>query len=585
VASSIVIKAEYARARFPQPHVPQFIQEIWIVGEGECVLADQLQQGGRESADAGGAERELLHRETRALQPLSEMNGLIGIHARNSGRALACAVLAMALLAVASAADVSASNTIRPRPEAPDPRVMVLKSGDLGRARVTAQKYFRDTDFPSVISYEREFEYGKSGSTPLPYVDSQAEVGTSAVTTARFLSTIRAYFGSKEARRLIAESLLDEIGSDSLVSNVQVGRPRNLGVGGASFDVLVTTRVLGLRTDFHIAVFRVERVLGLVDAVGEPGSRIPLSVMTRLARIMASRMTLELAPRNTSLPTISGGPSPGDTLTAAPGSWAGSPTTVTDQWQRCDAAGAGCADIAGAAGPTYVVAEGDLGLTLRVVVSARNTVASASAASAPTSVVAYPYRDSFDQALGPIWHTSGSGSGATLAAVNSRLEVSIRADAANGPPGGWIGAPVGTNCQLHGDFDVQVDYELLVWPAANGVAAFMNTYYGPGPAFESITRQSMPWGESYDARIDRVSSSALTNDGGGSLRLTRTGQVLTASARSSGGSWHIVATRRAVTDPATITVGAATNDDVFGDRDVKVGFDNFSVNSGSLRCP
>jgi len=41
----------------------------------------------------------------------------------------------------------------------------------------------------------------------------------------------------------------------------------------------------------------------------------------------------------------------------------------------------------------------------------------------------------------------------------------------DGASGDWIGTHVGTNCQLHGDFDVQVEYELLIWPAANGVAA------------------------------------------------------------------------------------------------------------------
>ena len=101
------------------------------------------------------------------------------------------------------------------------------------------------------------------------------------------------------------------------------------------------------------------------------------------------------------------------------------------------------------------------------------------------------------------------------AAVNGRLEVSIRANAANWSAGGRIGAHIGTNCRLYGDFDVQVDYELLVWPDANGVGAFMNTYYGPAPNFESITRQSLPWGEFYDARIDGLSSSVLTNDPAG----------------------------------------------------------------------
>lgn len=200
------------------------------------------------------------------------------------------------------------------------------------------------------------------------------------------------------------------------------------------------------------------------------------------------------------------------------------------------------------------------------------------------SSIPYPYRDDFSGGLGPIWHTSGSGTGATLATSNGRLEVSIRADAANGPPGGWIGAHIGTNCQLRGDFDVQVDYELIDWPAANGVSAFMNTYYGPEPNFESITRSSFPWGELYDARIDQRPSTLLSDDRSGTLRLTRTGSVLTASARAVGGDWRVVATRPAVTAATVITVGAASHDDIFGDRDVRVGFDNFSINAGELWC-
>jgi serine protease AprX len=49
------------------------------------------------------------------------------------------------------------------------------------------------------------------------------------------------------------------------------------------------------------------------------------------------------------------------------------------QWQRCDATGAACADIAGAVAPTYVVAPGDVGATLRVLDGAT--------ASVPTAVV------------------------------------------------------------------------------------------------------------------------------------------------------------------------------------------------------
>jgi hypothetical protein len=126
----------------------------------------------------------------------------------------------------------------------------------------------------------------------------------------------------------------------------------------------------------------------------------------------------------------------------------------------------------------------------------------------------------------------------------------------------------------------------LTWPAANGVAAFMNTYYGPAPNWESINRESLPWAELYETRIAGSTSSALTNDLRGSLRLTRTGSILAASSRTASTDWHLVAARVAVPDPAVITLGAAGNNDtIFAQRDVKVAFDNFSVNSGRLSCP
>jgi hypothetical protein len=198
--------------------------------------------------------------------------------------------------------------------------------------------------------------------------------------------------------------------------------------------------------------------------------------------------------------------------------------------------------------------------------------------------ISYPYRDAFDSRLGSIWHTSGSGTGATLATANGRLEVSIRRDATAGGTGGSFGAHIGTSCKLQGDFDVQVDFELLAWPAGNGVQAFLNTYYGPAPNWESITRQSQPWGDFYDARIAGSYSSALTNDLSGTLRLTRSGSILTASSRD-GTDWHVVAARVAVLEPAVITLGAGSYDGGFADRDVKIAFDNFSINRGSLVCP
>lgn len=308
------------------------------------------------------------------------------MNARRGFVATLIAIGVVLLLAVGAAGAPSAAS-IRPAPGTPDPKKMVLTNADLGGARVTLQRYYKDPDFPSVISYERELEDGRLGSTPLPYVGTGADVGTSAAATTRFLANLKRLFGTKQFRALLAESLAEEFPISGLVSNLEIGRPRNLGVGTGSFDLLMSMRVLGLRTEVHIAVFKVDRALGVVTAVGELGRLLPLSVMTRLAKIMAGRMSAELAPRNTALPTISGNSAVGQTLNATTGTWTQSPTSFAFQWQRCDSAGANCANVTGAVSESYAAADVDVGSTLRASVSARNAAGAATAVSAPTGVV------------------------------------------------------------------------------------------------------------------------------------------------------------------------------------------------------
>jgi hypothetical protein len=149
----------------------------------------------------------------------------------------------------------------------------------------------------------------------------------------------------------------------------------------------ITFETLGLRTDLRLAFFRVDRVLGGLVVVGVPGARVPRAAIVRLAKISSDRMHVELAPRNTVPPEVAGTPLVGQTLTATTGTWVGNPASFAYQWQRCDAAGAGCTAVTGAAGQSYVLADADSGSTIRVSVSARNALGSATALSAPTGVV------------------------------------------------------------------------------------------------------------------------------------------------------------------------------------------------------
>jgi hypothetical protein len=94
-------------------------------------------------------------------------------------------------------------------------------------------------------------------------------------------------------------------------------------------------------------------------------------------------------PYRTAAPSVSGSTVDGSTLTAAPGSWNGTPTiTYGYQWQRCDTAVSSCTDV-GTGGNTYTLGPDDVGSRIRVSVVATNDAgSSAPATSAATAAVA-----------------------------------------------------------------------------------------------------------------------------------------------------------------------------------------------------
>ncbi|HEV7133833.1 MAG TPA: hypothetical protein VGN27_08915 [Gaiellaceae bacterium] len=126
------------------------------------------------------------------------------------------------------------------------------------------------------------------------------------------------------------------------------------------------------------------------------------------------------------MPTLQGPvahPFVGDKLTTTNGSWSGSPTTYTYQWQRCDAVGdrQNCVAITGAVSQSYTVTKDDVNHTLDAVVTATNADGSASKDTKATGVVA--------EATAPVNKSRPTISGSAI--VGSTLT------AANGT---WTGA-------------------------------------------------------------------------------------------------------------------------------------------------
>lgn len=125
------------------------------------------------------------------------------------------------------------------------------------------------------------------------------------------------------------------------------------------------------------------------------GSRLRVTVTAKNEKGSASAesaptgVVSAAAPVSVGIPSISGVPEVGQTLTGRQGTWTGTPAIeYAWQWRRCDASGAGCADIPDATGPSYQLSPEDEAKALRLRVTATNAAGSASADSDPTAAVA-----------------------------------------------------------------------------------------------------------------------------------------------------------------------------------------------------
>jgi hypothetical protein len=140
-----------------------------------------------------------------------------------------------------------------------------------------------------------------------------------------------------------------------------------------------------------------------------------------------------------------------------------------------------------------------------------------------------------------------------------------------------------TRCTLSGDFDVQVDYKLLNWPAQNFYTVRLAAQDLPQGdiGLVGVYRNSYA-DENYQFR-SQVGLAGLvsvsTVDTSGTLGLRRSGSII--SGYNSHGT---ISSASTVQGPTGFVIDFATPSPT-SPLNVAIAFDNFKVNSGTVNCP
>jgi hypothetical protein len=189
------------------------------------------------------------------------------------------------------------------------------------------------------------------------------------------------------------------------------------------------------------SAIRVEEWATNAAGMGGPASSMQTTVITPAPPVLPPLPVLPVpltSPQMMAAPLISGTATASLTLTASSGTWTGSaPLSFAYQWQHCNP---GCANISGAGGTTYKVADKDVGGMVRVVVSARNAAGSAQAASAQIGPVS-PSVTAVKAQLGQVLPAAGKAARIGALLKNGGYRTSFRTISGGRLTIGWYYLP------------------------------------------------------------------------------------------------------------------------------------------------
>ena len=227
-----------------------------------------------------------------------------------------------------------------------------------------------------------------------------AEPGThtfTATAATGLAGAIAAYTGVDLAQPVLAasgafarnSSVLEAPSVTASVPNAMLlGAFVHSGLGAITSPAGMTVR-MDVPTGGTAPTARALMVEQLLAAAGPTGSRRAETQhpsACAVSQLVALRPGPD-TPVNLALPLIQGTAQEGQILTATTGTWTGSPTSYSYQWQRRSAGGQSWVGVGGATSASYTVRTVDVGMAIRVVVVAANASGSRSAASAPTQPV------------------------------------------------------------------------------------------------------------------------------------------------------------------------------------------------------
>jgi hypothetical protein len=178
-----------------------------------------------------------------------------------------------------------------------------------------------------------------------------------------------------------------------------------------------------------------------------------------------------------------------------------------------------------------------------------------------------------------LWNNFIVGTGSLSSVINNRLEVTVPSSA-----GGtlYMGRMQST-FTLEGDFDMQVNFELLTWPAGNEAQITLSIDNAYDFSINRRSRAPAPQngGEVYFTMIKGHETDSPASDTSGKLRMKRTGNKM-EGFYWTGATWRLVGS---YTDPS---LGLATHvnfnlnrDTPFSGPIVKAAFDNIIINPPS----